>query len=328
MEILHGLDGLTSLPPGAVLSIGNFDGVHRGHARILGRAAELARQHSAPALAIATFEPHPLTVLRPELAPPRLATAPRKVALLSEAGVTHLVILPPDPGVLNLEAEAFWVILRDQVKPSWLVEGGTFNFGKNRAGTIDKLRRWAAESPVRLDVVPAVETALTDFTVVAISSSVIRWLLQYGRVRDAAICLGRAYEIEGEVIRGHERGRAIGVPTANLSCHDQLIPADGVYAGRGTLDGKTYPAAVSIGVMPTFGQNRRQVEAHLVGFAGDLYGRTLRVELVDWLREQRKFAGVESLKAQLARDIESAARRHDRDPARPLASVETQAVGA
>jgi riboflavin kinase/FMN adenylyltransferase len=223
--------------------------------------------------------------------------------------VDDLVELPPDPEVLNLTAEAFWAILRDEVRPTHIVEGKSFNFGKGRGGTIDKLRDWAAASPVKLEVIEGVSVPLLDLQVVEVNSSLIRWLTAYGRVRDTAICLGRAYSLRGDVIQGHQRGRTIGVPTANLRVTDQLIPADGVYAGRAIVNGKTYAAAVSIGTMPTFGENQRQVEAHLIGFDGDLYGTALEVELVDWIREQWKFAGVEALKAQMRRDIAYAEER-------------------
>jgi riboflavin kinase/FMN adenylyltransferase len=141
-----------------------------------------------------------------------------------------------------------------------------------------------------------------------VSSSLIRWLIAYGRVRDASICLGRPDALSGVVIHGNHRGRTIGVPTANLKCEEVLIPADGVYAGRCTIDGKSYATAVSIGTNPTFRDAQRQVEAHLIGFSGDLYGRTIRVELVDWLRGQWKYPGVEPLKRQLARDLEATAK--------------------
>jgi len=305
METLHGIDGLRKLPQGAIISIGNFDGIHLGHQRILRTALKLASQNHAP-LAVVTFEPHPLTVLRPQLAPPRLTLPQRKAELLAQAGVSHLVILPPEPSVLNLTAEQFWQLLRDQVKPSWLVEGGSFNFGKGRAGTIEKLKEWSAQSPVKLQIVEGVEATLLDLSIVPVSSSLIRWLITYGRARDAAICLGRPCELEGKVIEGHKRGQKIGVPTANLDCGDQLVLADGVYAGRSSVAGESYSAAISIGTLPTFGDYARQVEVHLIGFSGNLYGQTLRVEFLDWLRDQRKFPGIDSLKQQLNKDIQSA----------------------
>jgi riboflavin kinase / FMN adenylyltransferase len=322
MQIVEGLVGLRGLTKGTVLSVGNFDGVHLGHREILRRARLLREQagDGAP-LAVVTFEPHPLTVLKPELAPPRLTPPALKQSLLRGLGVDHLVILPPDPAVLNLTAEAFWAILRDEVRPTHMVEGQSFNFGRGRTGTIDKLREWASPSAVKLTIVEPVEVPLLDFTMVPVSSSFIRWLLARGRVRDAAICTGRAYALEGEVVRGHQRGRGIGVPTANVRTDGQLVPGDGVYVGRARVGGVTHAAAVSIGTMPTFGANQRQVEVHLVGFDGDLYGMTLAVEFVDWVREQRKFKSIDALKQELARDLAYCAERAGMNPTAPVATA-------
>jgi len=321
MEIVEGLNGLRSAPPGGVVSIGNFDGVHRGHQRIIEVAREL-KETSGGELVVVTFEPHPLTVLRPEKAPPRLTPSSLKRELLRQAGVDRLVVIPPAHEVLDLSAEDFWAILRDEVRPVQMVEGGTFTFGKGRGGTIEKLKVWTAEAGVKLRVIEPVEVALLDLTVVAVSSSLIRWLLGNGRVRDAAICLGHAYTLEGEVVKGYQRGRTIGVPTANLDCGEQLVPAEGVYAGRCAVDGKVYPAAVSIGRMETFGDKlRRQVEAHLVGFEGDIYGQTLRVELLDWLREQRKYGSIDTLMGQIRRDVEQTVERAGLAPAEEIARI-------
>jgi len=266
-----------------------------------------------------TFEPHPITVLRPEQAPPRLTLPPVKQPLIEALAPDFLVILPPEPQVLGLGAEPFWQILRDQVRVGHLVEGPGFRFGKDAAGNVQALARWAGASSVKLHVVESVVVPLLDLRLVPVSSSLIRFLLSFGRVRDAAICLGRPYLIRGTVGPGFSRGKALGVPTANLKCDDQLIPIDAVYAGRCAVDGKTYGAAVSIGTMPTFGQNLRQVEAHLIGFDGDLYGRTLGVELLDWLREQRRFADPAALRAQMEADKGPCASRATGDAARPIA---------
>jgi riboflavin kinase/FMN adenylyltransferase len=322
MDVLEGLIGLRALPRGAVLSVGNFDGVHRGHAEILSRAAALRAEAGAAGggggLAVVTFEPHPLTVLRPEAAPPRLTPPGIKRALIEAAGADYLVVLAPEPEVLNLTAEAFWQLLRDEVRPSHLVEGESFSFGKGRGGNVARLREWSRGTGIGVHVVPPVSVPLLDLQVAPVSSSLIRWLLGNGRVRDAGICLGRAYALEGTVVPGHQRGRTIGVPTANLDCGDQMIPADGVYAGRCEVGGRTYPVAMSIGTNPTFADRRRQVEAHLLGFAGDLYGRTLRVEVTDWVRAMWKFNGVEPLKRQMARDIDYCRERHALDAGRPI----------
>jgi len=302
MQILEGLDGLVRLPAGAVVSIGNFDGVHRGHLKILEAAAALAEPEGRP-LAVVTFEPHPLTVLRPEAAPRRLTSPKLKQELLERAGVDHLVVLPPAREVLDLSAEQFWEILRDRVRPAHLVEGSSFRFGKGAAGSIAKLRDWTSGSGIALHVVDSVTVPLLNLEIVPVSSSLIRWLLANGRARDAAICLGRAYAIEGKVVEGFRRGRELGIPTANLKEDGQATPADGVYAGRCEVDGRAYPAAISIGTLPTFNERVRQIEAHLVGFEGDLYGRMLRVELIDWLREQRKYPSAEPMMRQIQVDI-------------------------
>jgi len=316
MQIHHGIDGLKSLPRGAVLSIGNFDGIHRGHRRIL----ELAKQLRGPAgAALVTFEPHPMTVLRPELAPPRLSPFPLKQIMLEAIGIDHLVVIPPTPEVLNLSAEAFWKLLCDDVQPTHLIEGESFRFGKGRGGSIDRLREWTKDSQIELMVVEPVKVPLLNLQVAPISSSLVRWLLMNGRARDAAICLGHPFVLRGQVIKGFQRGRTIGVPTANLDCGDQLIPAEGVYVGRSTIDGTTHAAAISIGTMPTFGENQPQVEVHLIDFNGDLYGQTLDVEILDWLRDQWKFSGVDALKRKMDQDIQWARIRSTIDASKPIA---------
>jgi riboflavin kinase/FMN adenylyltransferase len=321
MQILEGLEGLRRLASGSVMSIGNFDGLHLGHRHILQTAARLRADRPDARIAVVTFEPHPLTVLRPAAAPPRLSPLAIKRSLLESNGVDDLVILPPGRQVLDLTAERFWEILRDETKPAHLIEGPDFTFGKDRGGNIERLRRWCAESEIQLHMVDPVCVPLLDLEVVPVSSSLIRWLIRHGRARDAAICLGRPYMLQGHVIEGYRRGRTIGVPTANLDTVDQLLPADGVYSGRCEVDGKTYAAAVSIGVAPTFGDSRKQIEAHLIGFAGDLYGRTIQLELLDWTRDQLRFQGIDALKAQLVRDIAVAASLRDRASQLPIATL-------
>ena len=316
MDEHAGIDGLRAVPPGAVVSVGNYDGVHRGHGHIL----DVARSLRGPAgVAVVTFEPHPLTVLRPDRAPPRLTPLPLKRAALAAAGVDHLVTLPPSPEVLGLSAEAFWGLLRD-ARPTAIVEGRTFIFGKGRGGTMDRLRDWANGTAVHVHTADPVTVPLVDMHVPTVSSTLIRWLLLNGRVRDAAIALGRPYRLRGTVVKGFQRGRTIGIPTANLDCGEQLLPAEGVYAGRTTIDGVTYPAAVSIGRLPTFGDDRLQFESHLVGYSGDLYGREIDVELVDWVREQWRFPDVAALKRRLTADVAHVVGRSQLDPAQPTVS--------
>jgi riboflavin kinase/FMN adenylyltransferase len=307
MKILNGLDGLKQLPPRSVLSIGNFDGVHLGHRRIISTAQSYAANTSP--VALVTFEPHPLTVLHPNNVPPRLTPLSIKNELLANAGIDYLVELPPTQEILNTTAEDFFAILRDHVRPSHMIEGENFNFGKARQGTIHKLREWTASTDIQLHVIDPVSATLCDYTIAPVSSSLIRWLLSNGRVRDASRCLGRPYTLEGVVIPGFQRGRTIGTPTANLNLTSpQLLPPDAVYAAQCTVAGTTYPTAVSLGNLPTLGANLpHQLEAHLIGFTGDLYGQTLRVDLLDYLREQYKLPSLNHLKLQIARDLRTTA---------------------
>jgi riboflavin kinase/FMN adenylyltransferase len=305
MNVQHGLDALRQVPAGSTMSIGNFDGVHIGHRAILDAAVAKRDAAGGGEIVAVTFEPHPLSVLRPQLAPPQLTPSPTKHALLRAAGVDRLVVLPPTPDVLGLPADAFFAILRDEARVRALVEGPDFNFGKARSGTIDSLRAWCARDGVALKVADDVHVTLEDRSTVPVSSSLIRWLITKGRVGDAARCLGRPYRIEGAVVGGEKRGRTIGFPTANVACDaNALLPADGVYAATCEVDGRRYAVALSIGTKPTFHQNFVvTVEGYLLDFAGDLYGRTLALDLVAWVREQRKYPSLDSLIEELHRDV-------------------------
>lgn len=303
MRILEGIDGLGSLTPGAVLSVGNFDGMHIGHQHLVKLMHKLARPAGARVVLV-TFDPHPLTVLRSEAAPPLLTPLDKKQELMARAGVDELVVLPPTRDVLGLSAEEFWKILCGRAKISHLVEGRLFTFGRGRGGNVQRLQEWSAGTQVRVHIVDPVEVELLNMEIAPVSSSVVRWLLIHGRVREAAKALGRPYQLWGTVEKGHQRGRKLGMPTANLKYGDQLIPADGVYSGYCQVEGYDHPAAISIGTMPTFGEYPRQVEAHLLDFQGDLYGRQVVMGLVDWVRDQMKFPSVDLLKARMSKDLQ------------------------
>ena len=300
MQLLQGLDALQQLPAGNALSVGNFDGVHLGHRKIIDH---LCRSDTSACVVI-TFEPHPLGVLRPELAPPRLTSPGRKRSLLEQAGVTHLVELPPESAILGLSPEAFWEAVRDGARPAVWAEGHDFRFGKKAAGDVDRLRELASGSDVRIDLVEPADVTLPGLQVAHASSSLIRWLLVHGRVLDAAAVLGRPYELAGVVVDGEKRGRTIGFPTANVRVVDHLVPLDGVYAATAVLeDGTEHAAALSIGTNPTFDGVARTVEAYLLDFAGDLYGQRLTLRLNRWLRGQVKYRGIDALVEQLHADV-------------------------
>jgi riboflavin kinase/FMN adenylyltransferase len=295
-----------------VIAIGNFDGVHLGHRAIIAKARELA--HGAPVVAV-TFEPHPATILRSGVELPRLSDPAEREWLLLRAGVDRVATLPVDRGLLSMLPEEFiaWLIDKHiQQMPAAFVEGPDFRFGKGRLGDAALLEKIGQQSGFATHVVGAVQMAMIDQTVAPVSSSFVRWLVGNGRVFDAARCLGRAFALEGVVVRGDQRGRTIGVPTINLddeALAGRQLPADGVYAGWAEVEpianesSPLHAAAISIGVKPTFAGKRRVVEAHLLGFSGDLYGKRARLHLLRWVREQRPFAGVEHLKSQIHRDI-------------------------
>jgi riboflavin kinase/FMN adenylyltransferase len=296
-----------------VLTIGNFDGVHRGHRELISLARREADRLTAAGVrsrvAAVTFDPPPSAVLRPESAPPRLTPLAVKARLLLEAGADEVVVLPPERELLELEAEAFFSLLRDEARVAHLVEGDNFCFGRGRRGTIDRLAEWTRSASMGLTVVSPVEVALLDMTVVGVSSSLIRQLAAWGRVRDAGICLGGPLRLVGKVVQGFRRGRTIGFPTANLDCTGHVVPGDGVYAGRTTIEKVSYPVALNVGPMPTFSETLRQIEAHLIGFTGDLYGQTIEIEVLDFLRDQRKFPDLDALKRQLEHDVALAGER-------------------
>lgn len=293
------------MSPLRAITIGNFDGVHVGHVQLIDAAR--AAVGADGRVTVLSFDPHPLSVLRPEVATTRLSTFDQRRRWLIEAGADEVVRLRPTKQFLSLEPLDFlaWVI--GEHRPDLIVEGDDFRFGRARAGSVQTLQQHEATHGYRTIVIDAVQATLSDYCIVRASSSMLRRLLSGGRVRDAAILLGRPYEIRAEVVRGDGRGRDLGVSTANLNHGDYVLPADGIYCGSATApDGRRYAAAISVGTKPTFGPNPRVCEAHLIDFAGrgGEYGWTIDLQFDDWLRDQLAFAHVDLLVQQLQRDIE------------------------
>jgi riboflavin kinase / FMN adenylyltransferase len=303
-------NGLIRLTPDTVVpvrdgyvAIGNFDGVHRGHQVMIGRLIARARDAGRPAIAV-TFDPHPLSLLRPEALPPGLTTLADRADLLRSCGVDCVVVLPTSWELLRLTAAEFFdQVVYQRLHAVGLVEGPNFCFGKDRGGNVTLLRQLCAHAGLSLDVV---EPVTIDGQWV--SSSVIRSLLQAGDVDDAVNLLGRPYRLTGRVVTGSRRGATLGFPTANLADLQTVIPGSGVYAGRTEIDGRTHQAAIHIGPNPTFGEAALKVEVHVLDFAGDLYDRTLSVDFTRRLRDVRRFDSVDELRRQLTEDI-AAARR-------------------
>jgi len=291
-----------SLPAGSAVTVGNFDGVHRGHAAIVARLVGLARRLGVPAVAF-TFDPHPAAILRPDAAPPPLTTTARRAQLLLGLGVDAVAVQPTDQALVALTAEEFFThVLRGGLRARAVVEGPDFRFGAGRRGDVDLLGTLCAGAGMELETVPPV---LCDGG--PVSSSRIRGLVAAGRVREAAALLTAPYRLTGRVVEGARRGRTLGFPTANLADIATLLPAAGVYAARVVVPGGcVHAAAVHVGPVVSFGETRITVEPHLVGFTGDLYGATLDVDFIDRLRDTRRFASTDDLKAQLADDVATA----------------------
>jgi riboflavin kinase/FMN adenylyltransferase len=290
-----------------VATIGNFDGVHRGHQALVA-AARAAAGPSGRTVAV-TFEPMPATVLRAGVAPARLSPPARRAELLRAAGCDEVIELDPRGGLLSDSPEEFMARLRAMLPFDAVAEGGDFRFGRGRAGDVGTLRAIGERHGFRTIEVAEQEVAVSDGTLVAARSTAVRWMLAVGRVADAALLLGRPHEVSGTVEPGDRRGRGLGFPTANVHAPGIALPADGVYAGEAVVDGVARPAAVSVGVKPTFGRSARTLEVHVVGLdrALDDYGWKITVRLRRWLREQWRFPGPEALVRQLRDDVARAA---------------------
>jgi riboflavin kinase/FMN adenylyltransferase len=293
------------------VAIGNFDGVHRGHVELLNGLRALADSSHCAAVVV-TFDPHPIAVLRPEVGPPVLTTNAERQRLLRAAGADHVVVLPVTRELLAMSAEEFFAdVLVQQFQARGIVEGPNFRFGRDRQGDVVLLRQLCQLARITCRIVEPL-----DDTGEMISSSRIRTLLCQRALSDAVDLLGHPYRLTGVVRQGARRGSLLGFPTANLGEVVTLLPSHGVYAGRAAIGDDTFPAAVSIGPNPTFGEQREKVECHLDGFTGDLYGQTLHVDLLAELRPLRPFGSVDQLVGQITEDVQAC-----RQIARGTASV-------
>lgn len=283
-----------------VATIGMFDGVHLGHRSLLRQTAECAaEEHLEPM--VVTFSTHPLSLIRPESAPHLLMSLEERVATLRRT-VPEVAVLDFDSRLRSLTAREFMIMLRDRFNVGMILMGYNHHFGSDRLSDIEAYRRIGREVGVEISM--AREERVPGFS--KVSSSVIRRMLLEGDVKSASRALGKDYSITGTVVRGRQLGRTIGFPTANIDPAEdrQLIPAPGVYACRIELpDGSLYPAMVNVGHRPTVETGGRiTIEAHVLGFEGDLYGRSVRLGFVERLRSEKQFPGLEDLRQQLEAD--------------------------
>ena len=298
MQLFRKLTDFPANLRGGALTIGNFDGVHRGHQVIIQQLKEFANQLESAAI-VFTFDPHPVRILRPEQTPPPLTWTNRKADLLAELGVDVVVAYPTDRELLGLTHEDFFNrVVVDRIGAAAVVEGPNFFFGSGRSGNIENLGQLCAQQNIQLRIIePLLKSE--EF----ISSSRIRDLIRAGNVAQAADLLTHPYRIRGMVTHGASRGASIGFPTANLDAIDTLIPGKGVYVGRTYVRGRSHWSAIHIGPNPTFGEQMLKVESHLLDFEGSLYGQPVEVDFIEQLRDIRQFNSPEELKQQLGRDI-------------------------
>lgn len=286
-----------------VAAIGNFDGVHRGHQELLKKTIGFAGKLGGVPAAI-VFDPHPRRYFRPEDPPFLLTTSSCREALLRKYGMREVIALKFDAGLAAMPPEAFVKeVLAERLRLAGVVIGTEFRFGKGRSGDAEGMRALCAEAGVEtLLVTPARSGSPSE----KVSSSDIRNALRDGDVRAAVAMLGRPWSVEGEVIAGQRLGRTLGFPTANLTLGDLIEPRRGVYAVDAIIDGQPLAAVANFGRRPTVGASAPLLETHIFKFDGDLYGRKIAVEFVDFIRDERKFDGIEALKAQIAADCGAA----------------------
>jgi riboflavin kinase/FMN adenylyltransferase len=291
-----------------VLALGNFDGLHRGHTKIIERVRRVTAERGGTSLVL-TFDPHPPRVVRPDKAPPLLMTLEQKLEALEKAGIQGVAIVTFTLELSRWEPEHFVkTVLVDWLRVGEVWVGADFLFGRDRSGNFSLLRALGSQYGFRVEKIDPVR--YKDFVV---SSTRVRRLVSEGRVDEAGALLGRHVFIDGLVVAGAGRGRELGVPTANLETRNQLLPPHGVYATTVTIDDVVHPGVTNIGLRPTFNDaTHTTIEVHVLGFNRDLYGKTVRLGFVQRLRDERRFPDVDALKAQIDADLRRARRLFDR----------------
>jgi riboflavin kinase/FMN adenylyltransferase len=320
VRIVRGSGSLEKPLERCVLTVGNFDGLHVGHQRIMATVTSRARAFEGEA-AVYTFEPHPRKVLQPERAPRLLTTLEQKLELLEAAGVDVTIVEPFDLEFARLPAERFVrEVLFERIAPLEVYVGYDFRYGRDREGSMRTLTELGPHLGFAVTIVPEVKLGSRD-----VNSTRIRELLETGYVADAALLLGRHYTIRGRVIEGQRRGRTLGFPTLNLAAENEVLPQAGVYActvrfldAGAPAAGSVHRAVTNVGRRPTFGDvDRPLTEAHLLDFSADVYGRRVEVAFVEHLRDEQRFPSVDALREQIARDAEAARRLLSGERERP-----------
>jgi riboflavin kinase/FMN adenylyltransferase len=299
----RGRDGESGLPPNVdrtAVTVGSFDGVHRGHQDVLRQLVERARHLGVHSLLV-TFDPHPLEIVNPAAAPPLLTVGEEKLEVLAESGIDYVAVVPFTHALAAYEAERFVdEILLKRFRMHDLLMGYDHGFGRNRAGDVNTMKRLGATRGFDVNVIPAVTSAMGQ----PVSSTAIRRAIAGGDLERAAEALGRRYSVGGHVAHGEKRGRLLGFPTINvpLTSARKLLPPEGVYAANVQTPMGPFGAMLNLGGRPTFGDSSVSIEAHLFDAAGDFYDARVRIDFVRRLRDTQRFSDVTALKSQLERD--------------------------
>lgn len=298
MEVFHSFQEIKNCN-GAVIALGTFDGVHLGHQKVMQTALQKARAHQVKSMVI-TFAEHPLSVLFPDKEPPRLATVEQKERYISEVGIDALVILTVTRHLLDETPEEFCQQILEYIHPSGIVVGSNFTYGKKAAGNTESLTAFMGAHQVPVEVLRLLER---PGRAVPISSTVIRRLVQMGHMETVAALLGRPFEVVGKVVVGDKRGHLIGFPTANMLIPENMaLPPDGVYVTEIGWNGTYYQAMTNIGSNPTFTNQYRRIETHILSFDGNIYGQEVVLRFLKKLRPELKFADTEALVEQMKDD--------------------------
>jgi len=307
MQLIENLNDIKSAFKNAVITIGNFDGVHIGHQALFHEVIERADAINGTSIAM-TFEPHPIRVLKQNGHPPLITLYDQKVELIEKSGIDVLIAVPFTKEFAAIAAKEYVLdILIKRIGAQVIVVGEDYTFGKNREGNINLLRSYAEALDIQVEVVDWIP--ISKISTDRISSTRIRELVMDGRVRDAQKLLGRHYQIKGVVVTGRNRGgKLLGFPTANINLQDELSPKLGVYAVTVESAGRTHQGVANIGYSPTFEDNEFTVEVHLLDFDTDIYGQTIRINFVKRIREEIKFSGIDELSDQITKDVSFARR--------------------
>jgi len=297
MRIITDIRKFKNIKP-PIVTLGNFDGVHKGHQKVLKTVKDRAKRLRLPS-AVYTFEPHPLKIVAPHKSPPLLTALKEKMKLIKASGIDYLILARFTKEFASRHPGEFVEdVLLKQLKAKEVWVGHDYAFGKGRTGTIEYLKELGKKFGFKVSVIPACKKGG-----VIISSSKIREYIRHGKVKEAAVFLGRSYAVSGKVVKGRNIGKHLGFPTANIEIHNELIPKDGIYAVRVLLGNQIYKGAANIGFAPTFHIKKRAVEVHIINFKQNIYGKKLKIEFIQRLRGEKIFKSADGLAIQIKRDV-------------------------